>query len=51
MQAVLLRQLGLLLDNNADRTLAGRRLGSQFYEESSFLCFDLVKQDGVHGLS
>lgn len=51
LQVVPSSQLGLLLDNNAARIAVGLRLGSQLCEEYKCICGDMVKRDGLHGLS
>jgi len=51
LQVVPSSQLGLLLDNNAARIAVGLRLGSQLCEEYRCVCGELVKKDGLHGLS
>lgn len=51
LQVVPSSQLGLLLDNNTARIAVGLRLGSQLCEEYKCICGDMVKKDGLHGLS
>ena len=51
LQVVPSSQLGLLLGNNAARIAIGLRLGSQLCEEYRCLCGEMVRKDGLHGLS
>lgn len=51
LQVVPSSKLGLLLDNNTARIAVGLRLGSQLCEEYKCICGEMVKKDGLHGLS